>query len=124
MCVLRGRCMWDSRRCCLNVCVCVFVYDHLMKITKAHCHCNLLCITTTISELFGDNSEGAGTAHFSSTCHISAAASALLLLTTTHTQAHTETGLRARKSSAAASWGCYCCMYYLGHNTRCTETLL
>lgn len=90
MCVLRGRCMWDSRRCCLNVCVCVFVYDHLMKITKAHCHCNLLCITTTISELFGDNSEGAGTAHFSSTCHISAAASALLLLTYTHTRKHTQ----------------------------------
>ena len=32
---------------------------------RAHCRCNLLSITTTMSMLFGDNSEGAGWAHFS-----------------------------------------------------------
>lgn len=90
----------------LLMCVCIWVLSTKLQISshlRAHCHCNLPTITTTITQLFGDNSEGSGqgTLPLVQPFHrLSAGVNTgtLRLLTThtpTHSQTNTETGLRA-----------------------------
>ena len=87
--------------------VCVCVHDHYVKISSHHrgdCQFNLLRITTTRRELFGDNSGEAGSAHSSSLCLSAGVNTGTLLLLTTHTHTHAHTHTLACRLVSMSKW--------------------